>query len=262
MTIEVQGHRIAGRLAAENSLPAISVASQLGIASVEFDVRKTKDGVLVVSHGPECDELPEGIIVEEMTYDDLMKIPLPGTVDQFTPLFDDVVKGCVKGGLRMNVEIKPGHADSVPEVLQRLTDLGAKGHFVISSFDRAVLRKVFETDPNIGVGALYCYSEPIPEDFATWWDTVDRPKNCLDSVNLSQETATKIDIGNAKQAGKKVLLWFSGVPYKGPEYDDSEDRLSDLLDLGVDCICTNRPDVLKTLADSPRSSSLDSSTEE
>jgi len=243
MTVEVQGHRIAGRLAPENSLDAIAVASRLGYHSVEFDVRSTKDGVLVVSHGPESEKFPQGIVAEELLWDELRALPLPGGVQMPTLL--EVVVACLAGGLFMNVEIKPGHADSVAEVLDLLERCGARDRFVISSFDRAVLERVFQCDPTVGVGALYDDSqvEATPEDFATWFPPPGRPSHPLDSVNLCQESVTEEEIDAAHAAGKRVLLWFPGIPNKA-EYDDSADRLRHLISLGVDCVCTNRPDLL------------------
>eukprot|EP00756_Hemistasia_phaeocysticola_P066921 Hpha_TRINITY_DN9590_c0_g1::TRINITY_DN9590_c0_g1_i1::g.114804::m.114804/K01126/E3.1.4.46, glpQ, ugpQ; glycerophosphoryl diester phosphodiesterase len=249
----VQGHRIGGRLAPENSMQAVAVASKLGIHSVEFDVRKTSDGVLVVSHGPEFPGV-RSLTVEETTFDELQHHPLPGSTDQFTPRLDSVVKGCVEGGLFMNVEIKHGHADSVPEVLQLLRDLGAAGRFCISSFDREALRRVFQADPSVAVGSLYNGAlsrekrAPTPADFATWWDDL-RPANSNDSVNLCQETITEEEVRAARAAGKKVMIWFPGQA-RHPEWDDSDERLRHLLSFGPDVICTNRPDILKKLTSS------------
>jgi glycerophosphoryl diester phosphodiesterase len=53
-SFEIQGHRGFGHLAPHNSEEAFYLAGIVqGVDSVEFDVRQTSDGVLVVSHGPE-----------------------------------------------------------------------------------------------------------------------------------------------------------------------------------------------------------------
>lgn len=60
-TLECEGHRGYGHRAAHNSMSAFAMAAEdPHCTSVEFDVRKTSDGVLVVSHGPEADVGAEG----------------------------------------------------------------------------------------------------------------------------------------------------------------------------------------------------------
>ena len=49
--MEIQGHRGFGKLAPFNSIRAFTLASRLGLDSIEFDIRILKDKTLVVSHG-------------------------------------------------------------------------------------------------------------------------------------------------------------------------------------------------------------------
>ena len=44
------GHRGAGAYAIENTLESFQKALDLGVNAVEMDIRKTKDGELVLSH--------------------------------------------------------------------------------------------------------------------------------------------------------------------------------------------------------------------
>ena len=46
------GHRGASAQAEENTLAAFGRAIELGVPMVEFDVRRTRDGVLVIHHDP------------------------------------------------------------------------------------------------------------------------------------------------------------------------------------------------------------------
>ena len=58
--VEVQGHRGYGNLAAQNSLRAFDLAGKdENVVSVEFDVRRTKDDVLVVSRGSGREEIDQ-----------------------------------------------------------------------------------------------------------------------------------------------------------------------------------------------------------
>lgn len=48
--MKIIGHRGAAGLALENTLPSLELARLLGVDNIEFDVRKTKDGQLVLCH--------------------------------------------------------------------------------------------------------------------------------------------------------------------------------------------------------------------
>ena len=66
---DLQGHRGARGLAPENTLPAFATALSLGVATLEFDVGVTADGVVVVAHdrrlNPLITRLPDGAWLEE-----------------------------------------------------------------------------------------------------------------------------------------------------------------------------------------------------
>lgn len=58
----------------ENSLAALGAAVALGADEVEFDIRPTKDRVLVLSHDPGIPGYPP---ISELTLEELRKIPVP-----------------------------------------------------------------------------------------------------------------------------------------------------------------------------------------
>ena len=61
----------------------------------------------------------------------------------------------------------------------------------------------------------------------------------MDSANLCAETVTVEEIECAHNAKVKVLAWFPGVP-DGPE---DLKKFQELEQMGVDILCTNRPDL-------------------
>ncbi len=149
-SVEVQAHRIAGsvdRDAPENSRAAVLVARQVGAASVEFDVRRTADGHLVVCHGP---ELMDGVVVEDKTLHEARAL-FPLTNGEDIPLLEEIASLCQSHNLIMNIEIKgqldganPQFFDDVVHDVLRIVDrVGASSTARISSFDRQVLAKVF-----------------------------------------------------------------------------------------------------------------------
>ena len=70
-------HRSAWREGPENSLLAISASIEIGIDMAEIDVKKTKDGVLVLSHDTTIDRCTERSgNISDYTWEELRTIPV------------------------------------------------------------------------------------------------------------------------------------------------------------------------------------------
>src|SRR5262245_4064005 len=67
---DLQGHRGARGLQAENTLPSFEAALDAGASSVETDVRLTRDGVAVLCHDPTT---PAGAAVASLRLDELRR---------------------------------------------------------------------------------------------------------------------------------------------------------------------------------------------
>jgi len=253
MVVETQGHRGYGYAAPANTLAAFrKAAADPHMKSVEFDVRVTSDGFLVVTHGP---EIP-GYSATECTPLAVLQSKDLGEGERM-PLFTDVVDVCLEGDLIMNVEIKPGAAaEKVLETLAVLRSKGALRSCRISSFDRSLLQQVMEVEPEVPVGALFNANvrlvdsedpskgvvyEQVPEDFASWFGN---HRVAGDSVNLRAKAVLQNPslIQQAKAAGKRVLVWCPSQ--NDPGYEEGESLYQRLLSLSVDVICTNYPAVL------------------
>jgi len=112
---------------------------------VEFDVRKTKDGVFIVYH----DERIQGRLVRELTYESIRRIcrdqgfNVP-TVEEFL--------NYAKGKIKLDVELKEeGYEKDVVELILKYF----KGdEFIITSFNDRSLKVIKEGYPNIKVGLL------------------------------------------------------------------------------------------------------------
>ena len=88
----VIAHRGASAAAPENTIEAFVLARELGADWVEFDVRRTADGVVVVHHDA---HLPDGRLLGDLTVDEL-----PGHV----PNLAEALEAC--DGVGVNIEIK------------------------------------------------------------------------------------------------------------------------------------------------------------
>ena len=111
-------------------------------SGIEFDVRKTKDGKLVVVHDASIDRVSNGHgFVRDLTYDELSKYNFGSKdVPSKIPLFEDVLTSFP--GLFKIVELKT-EVDLEP-FLDRVDD---KTYFM--SFDNGLIKKIEEKNtPN------------------------------------------------------------------------------------------------------------------
>lgn len=70
-------HRGASSYAPENTLPAFNLGIEMGADGIETDIRRTKDGILVLFHDDTLERVAGvGKAVEELTYKELMEYDL------------------------------------------------------------------------------------------------------------------------------------------------------------------------------------------
>ncbi len=135
-------HRGAHNPAPENSLEAFEKAISLGLDMVEFDVRRTKDGVLVVGHDPKISNKP----IKSLTSAQLQRL------DSNIPTLVEALQVC-RGKVKLDVELKESgtHENRVLNLLLANVDLNS---FVITSFLQSVIRTVKKKFPQVRVGLL------------------------------------------------------------------------------------------------------------
>lgn len=72
-------HRGVSALMPENTLPAFAAALALGADEIEFDVRMTKDGQMVVSHDGTLERISDGTgNVADHTLAELLELNIGG----------------------------------------------------------------------------------------------------------------------------------------------------------------------------------------
>ena len=123
----------------ENSLAAFEAACRAGYG-IELDVRLSRDGVAMVFHDDTLKRMC-GIDrrVDELTAEELTRIPLAGNPAHTIPTFDEVLS-LVRGRVPLLVEIK-GTADAarVCEVAAPMLDR-YRGDYCIESFSPYAVR--------------------------------------------------------------------------------------------------------------------------
>jgi glycerophosphoryl diester phosphodiesterase len=236
----VLAHRGACRRAPENTVAAFRIAAELGADGVELDVRRTLDGVLVVSHDPAVDGL--GLLVEHPFEHVRATVPHVATLEE---AFDALA------GLIVNVEIKcfPYEPDADPEriVARGVVDLvdrrGLHRDVIVSSFELAAIDDVRALDPRITTAWLtsrlaLATSVPMAVAHGHAWVHPDRATMFADSGPAARD-AIRTAVREAKEQGVRVDVWTVDEP----------DEITALAAAGVDALITNLPDVaLATLS--------------
>lgn len=219
----VFAHRGASVAEPENTIAAFRQAVALGADGVELDVRRTADDHLVVHHDA---LLPDGRVIVETRFDDL-----PASVPELTA----AIAAC--GDLIVNVEIKndPDEPDFDPSdwVGYRLAAVlarqGISARWLLSSFRLQTVDRLRRLLPGV----------------RTAWLTTDADEAIVEraaarghhAVHPWVDRLTEDGVRRAHAAGLVVNTWTC----------DDPDRIRELASWGVDGICTNVPDVARSV---------------
>jgi len=143
--MKIIGHRGAKGLAPENTLRSFEKALEHHVDEIEFDLRVTKDNVVVVHHNPDLTD-PENnkLIVADHTYAELCK----HKPDLLT--FKELLKA-MDYNIHLLIEIKPHEptAAIVQLISTELTHGRPIQNMSVCSFDQAVLRAVHVALPDM-----------------------------------------------------------------------------------------------------------------
>lgn len=138
-TPKILAHRGAHVFAPQNSLPAFSIAAEMGVWAIETDVHKTKDGVLVCCHNPTTGEwYGEDLEIAQTPFADLQKLRLikgnnRASFDEQLlrmPTFAEYLEICRLHGAVPFIELK---ADIAGEVIHAVRRAGLEDHCVVSA---------------------------------------------------------------------------------------------------------------------------------
>lgn len=148
--MKIVGHRGAKGLAPENTVASLRKAIELGVDEVEFDLRLTKDGVLVLHHDPALrDQTGKKYRIERFAFKEL----LGHKPDLAT--FDEAAQ-TVKLQSRMLIEIKPG-VDPKPvitSVKALLKKTWKPSDMIIASRQFKILRAVHKSLPEVELSVI------------------------------------------------------------------------------------------------------------
>jgi glycerophosphoryl diester phosphodiesterase len=229
--IVVVAHRGAHKTVPENTLASLEKAIELGVDYVELDVRRTKDGVLVLLHDASVNRMTNGKgKVEDLTYDEIHKLNIrarTATAGQKIPAFDEFLEHA-KGRMKLYVD----HKKAPPaEVLALIEKHGMLKDVVVYG-SVTTLREYKRLAPTVWIMPGHPRSIEAIEALAK-----DLKPETLDGA-IKEWTAPEIEA--AHRAGCQV--WVDNMAV------DNLAGIKQTVEMGVDAIQTDDPElVLKQL---------------
>ena len=226
-------HRGASLLAPENTIAAFEEALRLGCRAIEFDVRVTSDGVLVVVHDDTVDRTTNGHgSVRNLTQLDLMRLDAgswlhPRYAGTRIPTLEEALR-CILPHATPVLELKA--AVDPEQLISMLQRHGAIDESLVISFSPEHLIPLRKKSRDLPLGLL-----------AEHW-TDDLPQRCrgLDAgvLVLSSEELSSGRVMAGEKAGLEV--WCYTVNDIG--------MVAACAALGVRGIITDKPDLIREKA--------------
>lgn len=220
----VVAHRGASAREVENSLAAFRAAAQLGADGVELDVHATADGTLVVHH----DEVIAGRRIPLLSAQQVSELRLAN--GEPIPTLAQTLEA-VGSRLQVFVEVKslpPRFDDRLLDTLRRGPNPEA---YAVHAFDHRIVQRLGTQNPALRRGVLSA-SYPV------------RPLLALEDAGATilwqERTLVDRPLADAlHRAGMQLMVWTVDDPVE----------IAQLLALGVDGICTNRPEIGRRAVD-------------
>lgn len=143
----VFAHRGASRICHENTLEAFQAAIDLGVDGIEFDVRRTRDGVLVIHHNARV--LRASRWIKNLDYDDILR--QAKRRGYHVPTLQETLRLCA-GKVALDIELKePGYEREVITLTRNHYNLR---HVAFTSFRGRVVSALREAAPRATVGLI------------------------------------------------------------------------------------------------------------
>lgn len=230
----ITAHRGASSLAPENTLAAVQKALELGVPWIEVDVHRTRDRVLVVLHDETVDRTTNGTgPINQLTYAEVAKLDAgswfsPEFSGEPIPTLEEVLLAC-RGQATVLIELK-GTLTERPTI-ELVRELEMEDQVVIQSFDHIMVGKAKQRAPEIPAFIL------IRQDLTPQAMVNTALYYGANGIGVRHNFLTEELVEVAHENGLVVFPWT---------VDNPEDMLN-YLQMGVDGIITNYPQVLQEI---------------
>jgi glycerophosphoryl diester phosphodiesterase len=240
-------HRGASAYAPENTLAAVRKAIARDADCVEFDVHRTRDGALVLLHDATLDRTTDvrrlfpgraPWRVQDFTHAELMRLDAGSWMSgdfagERIPTIEEAFDVLSLSGCGALVELKsprlqPGIIEEVAaaaaSAARRRGDRLREPRITVQSFDHQAMRRLRELAPSVGVGLLGTPAPALLPELATWGT----------QIGSHHHRVSRAYVEAVQALGLQCFVWTVN---RAPS-------MRRVLDLGVDGVITDRPDVL------------------
>jgi glycerophosphoryl diester phosphodiesterase len=229
-------HRCGGTLAPENTLAGFDACIGHGYRMVEFDAKLSADNEVFLLHDDTLDRTTNGHgAAAQRSWRELSKLDAgtwyaPRFACVRLPLLADAASRCARDGLFANLEIKP--CPGRDALTGRLVATAALVLWrtqtppLLSSFSLVALEAARAAAPALPRGVLF---GNLPDN----WLDIAQKLGCV-SVHADHTHLSAHQVAAIHAAGLRVLTYT---------VNDAA-RARELLDWGVDMICTDRLDIV------------------
>lgn len=230
----VVAHRGASDQHPENTLAAFAAARQLGVPMQEFDVRTTRDGVLVCIHDETCDRtsdaarrLGPGALVAQLRHAELANLDMGrwksiAHAGERMPTLAEAL-AAIAPAVPM-IEHKAGTASAY---VAAITAAGQLHGCILQSFDWSFLAAAHQLAPELALAALGPGAHAHPDDDAL----AAAGRFGAGMLHWAADALTRDDVERIHAAGMLVCTYTT----------DQEVGWYGGAQLGFDAMCTNRP---------------------
>ena len=204
---------------------------------IAFDVKLSQDGQIFLLHDDTLERTSNGWgVAGEMPWEKLFQLDAGDWYStafrgERLPLLSEVAARCAQHGMAANIEIKPTTGAEIPTgraiaLAARLLWQGQVIPPLLSSFSFDALAAAQQAAPELPRGLLL-------DKWDDNWQAMTRQLDCV-SLHINHKQLTAERVALLKAAGLHILVYTVNQPARAQE----------LLKWGVDCICTDRIDLI------------------
>jgi glycerophosphoryl diester phosphodiesterase len=231
-------HRGGGRLAPENTLAGMRVGAQHGFTFCEYDVKLSKDNVLVLVHDDNVDRCSNGHgAVAGLTFEELSRLDAGSWrhadfAGERIPTFEQVARYTQDHGMASNVEIKPSpgrenETGTAVALACRQLWQGAAVPPLLSSFSEEALAAAHVAAPELPRALLLDTIVPDWRDRMIQHDAV--------ALNVNHKLVDQALIDAVHEAGYRIAAYTVNDP----------ERARALLAMGLDGLFTDELEIIR-----------------
>ena len=222
------GHRGAAGYEPENTIRSILKGIECGASVVEIDVRRTKDGVIVLMHDETVDRTTNGRgKVSELSLVEIRQ--LDAGKGEKVPTLLEVLELLKAMNISLIIELKEVGYEK--EVISLVRERDMMDRVYITSFNRIAINRVIKEESDVKVGLIFSSNALMNLKIAA--------KMGLDLVLPKYKLVNRNFLKSCRRFGFKVFTW-------------TVNRVKDVIEmyrLGVDGIVTDYPCMVKEAID-------------